>query len=262
MADNRIYIGWDVGGWNCDRNANSRDALVVLDAQRRLLGKTWRGNLRSVINQASSTEEWIQSLLRCCQVEWQGSAPPKVVLAIDTPLGFSLAFQQLITCQGLADTIDDSACNPYLFRHTERYLFQHGLSPLSAVKDMIGSQATKGMHALAKFAPQQPSPGVWAGGDQLLAIEAYPSACKNSPTTAGLLTPFIVEQPFDVKQTASIWQGATFVDVIDHDDKRDALVCGLLAWLFANEPEKLQPPDANTPLSEGWIFVPRDGLPK
>ncbi len=254
-----LYIGWDVGGWNCERNANSRDALVVLDARRNLLGKPWRGNLRSAINQAGTTAEWIQSLLQCCQVDWQGSALPNVVLAIDTPLGFSLAFQQLITGQGGAGTIDDSATNPYLFRHTERFLFQHGLSPLSAIKDMIGSQATKGMHALARFAPQQPSVGVWAG-EQLQAVEAYPAACKNSPTMAALLAPFIIEQQIDVLPAASIWQGATFIEGIDHDDKRDAMICALLAWLFANEPEKLQPPDAEAPLSEGWIFVPKDGL--
>lgn len=255
-----LYIGWDVGGWNCERNANSRDALVVLDAQCNLLGKPWRGNLRSAINQASTTAEWIQSLLQCCQVEWQGNATPNVVLAIDTPLGFSLAFQQLITGNGAAGIIDDSATNPYLFRHTERFLFQHGLSPLSAIKDMIGSQATKGMHALAKFAPQQPAVGVWTGGDQLQAIEAYPAACKHSPAMARLLAPFMVEQQVDVLPAASIWQGATFVDGIDHDDKRDALICALLAWLFANEPDALHPPDKDTPKSEGWIFVPKDGL--
>ena len=25
-----LYIGWDVGGWNCDNSSASRDALVVL----------------------------------------------------------------------------------------------------------------------------------------------------------------------------------------------------------------------------------------
>ena len=29
-----LFIGWDVGGWNCDKNPASRDALVVLDAGR------------------------------------------------------------------------------------------------------------------------------------------------------------------------------------------------------------------------------------
>ena len=48
-----IYIGWDVGGWNCDKNKSSRDALVVLDANRTLLGQPWRGNLCAAINQAN-----------------------------------------------------------------------------------------------------------------------------------------------------------------------------------------------------------------
>ncbi|WP_081139039.1 hypothetical protein [Halomonas sp. BC2] len=32
----RLYIGWDVGGWNCDHNPASRDALVVLDAPQQV----------------------------------------------------------------------------------------------------------------------------------------------------------------------------------------------------------------------------------
>lgn len=41
------YIGWDVGAWNCDRNAASRDAIVILDAARRVIGTPGRGNLRA-----------------------------------------------------------------------------------------------------------------------------------------------------------------------------------------------------------------------
>jgi len=28
---NAYSIGWDVGGWNCDHNATSRDAIVILN---------------------------------------------------------------------------------------------------------------------------------------------------------------------------------------------------------------------------------------
>jgi hypothetical protein len=28
---NLYSIGWDVGGWNCDKNDASRDAIVILD---------------------------------------------------------------------------------------------------------------------------------------------------------------------------------------------------------------------------------------
>lgn len=31
-ASSGLFIGWDVGAWNCDKNPSSRDALVVLDS--------------------------------------------------------------------------------------------------------------------------------------------------------------------------------------------------------------------------------------
>lgn len=84
-----------------------------------------------------------------------------MTLAIDTPLGFSDAFVQLITQSEAAASIEASNTNPYLFRRTEHYLFGQGLSPLSAIKDMIGSQTTKGMHVLARFALRIVECGVW-----------------------------------------------------------------------------------------------------
>jgi hypothetical protein len=45
-----FYISWDVGGWNCEKNANSRDALAILDADLNLIGQPWRGNLTDAIN--------------------------------------------------------------------------------------------------------------------------------------------------------------------------------------------------------------------
>ncbi len=40
------FVGWDVGAWNCDKNGTSRDAIVILDEQRVIVGEPWRGNLR------------------------------------------------------------------------------------------------------------------------------------------------------------------------------------------------------------------------
>jgi len=37
---------WSIGGWNCDKNQNSRDAIVILDANHEIVGTPWRGNLR------------------------------------------------------------------------------------------------------------------------------------------------------------------------------------------------------------------------
>jgi len=233
-----FYIGWDVGGWNCDNNGKSRDAVVILDASLAIVGKPWRGNLRESINDSATTEEWIRRLFLLCGV-YLPSEIKQITLGIDTPLGFSEAFVELVTRLKCAGPVEHSHSNPYLFRQTERYLFQRGLTPLSAIKDMIGSQATKGMHVLARFAPYTQGCGVWTDGKLLTAIEAYPSACKNSETINSLrarCTP------------------------LGHEDKEDALTCALIAYLHAVRHELLAGPDAGVPASEGWIWVPKDAL--
>jgi hypothetical protein len=127
----------------------------------------------------------------------------------------------------------------YLFRETERHLFRHGLRPLSAIKDMIGSQATKGMHVLAKFARRRLSCGVWSDGGTLRVIEAYPSGCKGSAAVARLRGRF---------------------PGLGHEDEEDALTCALVAYLFARQLGVLDAPSGNVPTTEGWIWVPRDAL--
>lgn len=232
------FIGWDVGGWNCDNNGHSRDAIVMLDDHRQIMGVPWRGNLRVAINEAKDTFEWVQNLFRLCEVE----APPSgcsVTVGIDTPLGFSAGFLELIGELTPAASIDQSNENPYLFRETERFLFRHGFTPLSAVKDMIGSQATKGMHVLAKFAPENPECGVWKGCGVLTAIEAYPSPCKHS----AIITSLREDYP-----------------PLNHNDKEDALTCALIAYLFARQRDQLQEATDKAPIREGWIWIPKDIL--
>ena len=273
-------IGWDVGGWNCDKNPRSRDAIVILDAERCIHGTPWRGNLREKINSANTTDDWIEALFELC-----GADHPRerldVVLAIDTPLGFSTEFARLVTSGHPAvGELEESSANPYLFRQTERFLFQNDLTPLSPVKDMIGSQATKGMHVLAKFAPTIASCGVWTDEKSLTVIETYPAACKGSTTMEWL------------------WRKH---EPLGNDDKDDALTCALAAYLFfvqgkqprrfdidlldvppklvnwrqadpeleewirrreaKTEPEHwdaLVGPVSGVPESEGWIWVPVD----
>ncbi len=235
-----LLIGWDVGAWNCDKNPSSLDALVVLDSQRKLMGKPWCGSLRRMINQSAYTDDFLRRLLGLCGLEGHDQSVP-VVLAIDTPLGFSQEFIDLLVNGHAADTIDRSSDNPYLFRRTERLLFERGLSPLSALKDMIGSQATKGMHVLARFAPQVETCGVWTDGARLRAVEAYPRACKRSATMAKL------NQEFGIGGQA----GGGLPEGFQHGDQLDALTCALIAWLFHFQPSQLlQPPPAP---SEGGL---------
>lgn len=195
-----------MGGWNCDKNAVSRDAIVIMDADLAVIGTPWRGNLRSAINNATNCNDWIDDLFALCKLP--APCPSvRVVMGIDTPLGFSEQFARLITRRLVAGPVEDSATNPYLYRQAEQFLIRNGIQPLSAVKDMIGSQATKGMHVLAKFAPYVESCGVWNDGQRFQAIEAYPSACKNSAR---------------IQTMVNGWS-------LGHQDKDDTLKCALIA---------------------------------
>ena len=89
-------IGWDVGGWNCDRNTKSRDAIVILNENLGIVGQPWRGNLRETINKASTSRDWVSRLFDLCKISLLDTNIA-VTLAIDTPLGFSTEFQNLIT---------------------------------------------------------------------------------------------------------------------------------------------------------------------
>jgi len=136
-------------------------------------------------------------------------------------------------------SIESSSTNPYLFRRTEHYLFEQGLSPLSAIKDMIGSQATKGIHVLARFAPKIVECGVWSDDNNLTAIETYPSACKKSATIQ------------EMRQQYS---------TLSHADCEDALTCALVASLFISMRDALIPPEHDISPDEGWIWVPTDAV--
>ena len=102
-----FYIGWDVGGWNCDKNGKSRDAVVILDAELKIVGKPWRGNLRTAINAAADGSDWINRLFSLCKADLPSR--PQITLAIDTPLGFSDAFTRLVTRLDHAGEIGSSA---------------------------------------------------------------------------------------------------------------------------------------------------------
>ena len=232
---NSYSIGWDVGGWNCDKNDTSRDAIVILDSAPTIVGKPWRGNLRECIRAVASTGDWLKALFAKCDAEFSDE-PMLVTMAIDTPLGFSDEFVGLVNRRGHVEPDETSGLNRYLFRHTERHLFAKGFTPLSAVKDMIGSQATKGMHVLTKIAPKIESCGVWTDGAGFRAIETYPTACRDTKTIKKFLNGRNKLKP---------------------DDLEDARICALVAHLFATERDTLEAPDATVPSSEGWIWSPR-----
>ncbi|KQA97545.1 hypothetical protein CGT92_15215 [Vibrio metoecus] len=243
------YIGWDVGAWNCEKNANSRDALVVLNAKGELVGKPWRGNLRDTIAAAASYTDWLFTVAKLCQFDDTTKAvfaTHNVVMAIDTPLGFSNGLLQLLQGEAAAMPFTASSDNPYLYRHTERELFAHGFSPLSAVKDMIGSQATKGLHFLRKFGFTPSPSGVWQlsqNNCQHWALESYPTVLKTSNTVQQYIEQLRSQTGFN------IW----------HQDIQDAAYCAIAALLYQQLPNTMATPTKDV-ITEGWIYVPKECL--
>ncbi len=228
-------IGWDVGGWNCDKNPRSRDAIVILDSMLKIVGEPWRGNLREGVCENSKTSDWLKALFKNCDAEFPDE-PMAITMAIDAPLGFSEEFVNLVTSLRCVDSVERFNTNRYLFRQTDRGLFNQGLKPLSPVNDMIGSQATKGMHVLAKFAPIVESCGVWTDGEGFHALETYPTACRETRVVKKLLKG---HKP------------------LRDDDRNDARICALVAHLFATDRGAFSQPPESVPQNEGWIWVPR-----
>lgn len=224
-----FYIGWDVGAWSCKAHkGKSCDALVVLDSKNTILGYC-RLPLTTIINTATNTKDFTNKLLELCEVKVD-NINYKVILAIDTPLGFSSAFKNLICDYTTSiNSIETHIDNPYLFRRTEQFVYDKlKKKPLSPVNDMIGSQATKGIHILSKFAPNIKELGVWCNdlqSEDLTIIEAYPAIinCESKLTNEDL-------------------------------DIQDAYKCAYLASVFHNKKENLYQPTVDIDLTEGWIW--------
>lgn len=247
----KYYIGWDVGAWNCRRTSGSQDALVVLSSengQPKLCGDVFRGPLRTEIAEIDS----LQNLLtEKCEIKFQED--DQLFIGIDTPLGLPEAVQWHVTGAGLPGSVDAKAShNPYLYRKCEQHLADKCFPPLSAIKDMIGSQFTKGMHFLRKLEFQQQAElvGVWKAGN-VTAIEVYPATCKITDTKG-----YVSMGSAVLKDMFSKLGGERLKTV----DEQDAVYCALVAFLFATERNQLESPISDIPNSEGWIWYPKDSI--
>ena len=228
------HIGWDVGGWDCERNANSRDAVTILGSDGKMLGVAWRGNLRTVIGQSDTASEWVAAIAQLCEINFP--TDQKAVFAIDASLGFPAALLRLCAGVPVHDEGWRSAANPYLFREAERYLHRQGFRPMSPIKDMIGSQSAKVLHALHRFKFKNNPGGVWATHDGFQALETYPTACRHAPAVLKILTR-------SKKQANS--------------DREDARVCAAIALLFQQRRKELVGPPEGLDQAEGWIWHPQ-----
>jgi hypothetical protein len=245
-----LFLGWDVGGWNCDRkNAESRDALCALEIQGAgpvVVGKPWRGNLRDLLV-AHEGRALIDAMLE--RLDLDPDAERYLSIAIDTPLAWPKPMIDLLTAGAVVDVPAKADCNPYLFRaqerelFTKRALFAKGRGPLSAVRDMIGSQSTKGIHFLRRAGLTRKSVGVWTS-EATVAVETYPApAVKDAD---------IFRRTRELAESAPPIRHGKAAQT----DVRDAITCALVAWLHRRSPERLVAPHEAADLAEGWIWLP------
>ena len=144
-----LGIGWDVGGWR----GNGQGIAVVEWADN---SPQWLGSPTS-FSLSNLVEDWgVDDLVRRSWPE----APQdilnnrEVVLAIDAPLGFPIAFRDLLG-GGPGPSIDlknPEIENRLAYRETDRNIHRtFRKRPLSASFDRIGNPATVAIFARAIF---------------------------------------------------------------------------------------------------------------
>lgn len=244
MSD--LFLGWDVGAWNCDRNRESRDALCALEFSESgptVAGKVWRGNVRDLLV-AHQGSALIDALLM--RLEMDPDPARHLTIAMDTPLGWPRRMIELVTIGTVVDIPPEADKNPYLFRAQDLALFAKGHRPLSMVRDMIGSQSTKGIHFLRRAKLFPAAVGVWSRGTTV-AIETYPAAAIADIEIACLTEQIFVDLLSREKEPRSeAWQ----------TDVRDSVSCALVALMHRLRPERLEAPGTEADATEGWIWLP------
>lgn len=245
-----LYVGWDVGAWHCDENPKSQDAICALrGTSLEDLAIDWsllsRGSLRDRI--VSGEAASVALLGRPCNHDEQ------LVVAIDAPLGWSVEFVNLLADSASVEAVARPArLNPYLFRMTERGLFDVGFTPKSSVQDSIGSQSTKAIYFLQKFEVHPQAPGVWFA-ERIAAIETYPAPMQDRECSIRRRFHRLYDQEAFDKHIGGT-EGA-------RKDGRDALYCALVAAEFGINREGLQPPPESAAAqvgAEGWIWLPKE----
>jgi hypothetical protein len=226
----------------------SRDALCapeVRDGEPAIVGSPWRGNLRDAFG-AHEGRALIDELLRRTGLP-MGTAR-KITIAIDTPLAWPRRMIELVAAGHLVDVPAEADRNPLVFRRQELALFGRGCRPLSTVRDMIGSQSTKGIYFLRRAGLRPGSTGVWADdGHSVVAIETYPAADVRDVEVGGRTDQlFVGVLGAERTRRSEPWQG----------DVRDAITCALVGWQYRTDVSRLDGPASTADAAEGWIWLP------
>jgi hypothetical protein len=220
-------------------------------------GIEWLGQPKSFRLSSLKTLCGVEDLVR--QV-WTGAPRDilkthRVIIAIDAPLGFPVAFTKLLNGVAIPDfepggrEID----NPLAYRATDRHVFNtFGKKPLSASFDKLGNNATVAMIHVRRWAAQCGLPVLpfdTPAENGSAIIEVYPALAKMKGQQN-------CYEPLERLLPPHVVAGT---------DECDAAICALLALAFAlsGTSDLLPPlvaPDATVSTeylrAEGWIYHP------
>lgn len=264
MAQEALYIGWDVGGWEGDR-----DGLAVLQwhhhGHLELCGEPKHVRLADRIKEGLSVDDLLE--VADASQPWR-----RVVIGVDAPLGWPAEFVRLVG-GGLRDS------NPYLpggsgeiknrlaYRLTDRVVHDRcGKKPLSGAFDKLGGNATKAItvcqllhkNAGAVVVPQEEE----AEQQRVVICEAYPALWKQHAR----------------EEAAKALEGLNLPPL--GADESDAVLCALTAACYDNQAQELrrglpelwllpkdesaienvEPGGVQLVRQEGWIYFPKAAL--
>lgn len=247
-----LGVGWDVGGW-----IGRKQAVAIAEWKDHSVQWLARPTCFSI---AQLGERWgVHDLVRLAWPE----APSEIlesrelVMAIDAPLGFPLAFSELLA-QRSTPSFDPSGPeieNPLAYRESDRHIYRtFRKKPLSGSFDKLGNNATVAMvhtrrlsiAGQLRVAPfDEPQSGIPT------AIEVYPALLKRKQRTGDI---FAAECLPTVH--ALLPRG-----VSDGTDECDACLCALLALAYGHRGQVVGLPTMQGPTGaivdikrEGWIF--------
>jgi hypothetical protein len=255
-----LGIGWDVGGWMGHGQAVA--AVEWGDVSPRWLGSP------ASFSMAELKEKWgIHDLVSRAWSEAPSDllSHREVVLAIDAPLGFPIAFVDLLARKPIALVSPKKEIdNPLAYRETDRHIHsKFGKKPLSATFDRIGNTATVAMvhtRRLSEMQQLRVPPFEERAKGIATAIEVYPALLKeNRPRGASKLNPATRR-----KEPVRILENVRHLmpnQIKDGTHQSDACLCALLALAYGYDgrikslPRLQGPTTASSAVQyEGWIF--------
>ena len=239
----KYYVGWDVGAWHCDKNINSRDAIVIQEENSNEVFLFY-GNVKNFFS-AKNLDDFFKVIFP----DRIATGKNEYNIAVDAVLGWPEEFIALIT--GKKKKINTTELpiskreNHFLLRECERELYDEDIQPLSAVQDMLGSQSTKVLFFLHKFdfCNQE---GVWTK-DNSKVYETYPTIIAKRLGNLPQVTQFYHQ----VSRKSGIISQVYKPQQVERQDFKDALLA------LAAIKKGFQVPERSINKIEGWIWLPK-----